>query len=129
MKNAYIFAGVNGAGKTTLYYNELEKTKDFGRRINIDEMVSSFGNWKDQKDHIRASKIAINLRNSYIKNSYDFNIDKIKEELADVFIYSLDLANQLNLDVSDIVTSKIEINSKKYPVDKCKGSAKKYNEF
>ena len=38
------------------------------------------------------------------KNSYDFNIDKIKEELADVFIYSLDLANQLNLDVSDIVT-------------------------
>ena len=63
------------------------------------------------------------------KNSYDFNIDKIKEELADVFIYSLDLANQLNLDVSDIVTSKIEINSKKYPVDKCKGSAKKYNEF
>ena len=77
MKNAYIFAGVNGAGKTTLYYNELEKTKDFGRRINIDEMVSSFGNWKDQKDHIRASKIAINLRNSYIKNSYDFNLETI----------------------------------------------------
>ena len=62
---AHIFAGVNGAGKTTLYYNELEQKKDFGRRINIDEIVSSFGDWKNQKDQIRASKIAINLRNIY----------------------------------------------------------------
>lgn len=75
MKNAYIFAGVNGAGKTTLYYNELEQKNDFGRRINIDEIVSAFGDWKNQKDQIRASKIAINLRNYYIKNSYDFNLE------------------------------------------------------
>lgn len=75
MKNAYIFAGVNGAGKTTLYYNELEQKNDFGRRINIDEIVSAFGDWKSQKDQIRASKIAINLRNSYIRNSYDFNLE------------------------------------------------------
>ena len=75
MKNAYIFAGVNGAGKTTLYYNALEQNNDFGRRINIDEIVSAFGDWKNQKDQIRASKIAINLRNSYIKNSYDFNLE------------------------------------------------------
>lgn len=72
---AHIFAGVNGAGKTTLYYNELEQKKDFGRRINIDEIVSSFGDWKNQKDQIRASKIAINLRNIYIQNAYDFNIE------------------------------------------------------
>ena len=75
MKNAYIFAGVNGAGKTTLYYNELERKKDFGRRINIDEIVSSFGDWKNSKDQIRASKIAIASRNLYIKNAYDFNIE------------------------------------------------------
>jgi len=75
MKNAYIFAGVNGAGKTTLYYNALEQNNDFGRRINIDEIVSAFGDWKNQKDQIRASKIAIKLRNSYIKNSYDFNLE------------------------------------------------------
>ncbi|RAX56561.1 ATPase [Helicobacter monodelphidis] len=71
----FIFAGVNGAGKTTLYYNEIEKGKDFGRRINIDEIVSSFGDWKNQSDQIRASKIAINLRNSYIQNAYDFNLE------------------------------------------------------
>ncbi len=72
---AFVFAGVNGAGKTTLYYNALEQKKDFGRRINIDEIVSSFGDWKNQKDQIRASKIALNLREIYIQNGYDFNIE------------------------------------------------------
>ena len=45
-------------------------------------------------------------------------MEKIKEELADVLIYSLSLANTLNLDVSTIVRKKIELNAKKYPVEK-----------
>lgn len=56
---AYIFAGVNGAGKTTLYYDKLEQGKHFGLRINIDEIVSSFGDWRELKDQFRASKIAL----------------------------------------------------------------------
>ncbi|EAK0823510.1 ATPase [Campylobacter lari] len=72
-KIATIFAGVNGSGKTTLYYNELEKNKDFGLRINIDEIVSSFGDWKNQEDQFRASRIAIKMRENYIKKAYDFN--------------------------------------------------------
>lgn len=72
-KNAYIFAGVNGAGKTTLYYNELEKSKDFGLRINIDEIVSSFGDYKSSKDQMRASRIALKMRQNYIKKGFDFN--------------------------------------------------------
>ena len=63
---AYIFAGVNGAGKTTLYYDKLEQGKHFGLRINIDEIVSSFGDWREQKDQFRASKIALKIRTSYI---------------------------------------------------------------
>lgn len=70
---ATIFAGVNGAGKTTLYYNELELGNDFGFRINIDEIVSSFGNPKNQQDQIRASKIAIKIREKCIQESKDFN--------------------------------------------------------
>lgn len=72
-KTAYIFAGVNGAGKTTLYYNELEKSKDFGLRINIDEIVSSFGDYKSSKDQMRASKIALKMRQNYINKGLDFN--------------------------------------------------------
>ncbi|HEC1746358.1 zeta toxin family protein [Campylobacter lari] len=72
-KIATIFAGAEGCGKTTLYYNELEKNKDFGLRINIDEIVSSFGDWKNQEDQFRASRIAIKMRENYIKKAYDFN--------------------------------------------------------
>lgn len=70
---AVIFAGTNGAGKTTLYYNELEFENDFGFRINIDEIVSSFGDPKNAQDQIRASKIAIKIREKHIKNLKDFN--------------------------------------------------------
>ena len=63
------------------------------------------------------------------KNADEANIEKIKEELADVFAYSLLLADKLDIDVEQIVLNKIKINDEKYPVDKSKGSAKKYNEL
>lgn len=71
----FVFAGVDGAGKTTFYYNELEKGKLFDYRINIYEIVSSFGDWKNEKDQIRASKIAIKQRKSFLKNKYSFNLE------------------------------------------------------
>ena len=57
------------------------------------------------------------------------NIDKLKEELADVFAYAFLLADKLDFDVESIVMEKIAKNALKYPVDKFKGSAKKYNEL
>ena len=54
---------------------------------------------------------------------------KIKEELADVFAYALLLAEKHGLDVKDIVLEKIARNAKKYPIEKAKGSAKKYDEL
>lgn len=77
MKKAkfYIFAGINGAGKTTLYYNALEKGELLGNRINIDEFVSSFGDWRNEQDQARASKIAIKQRKACIKNKQTFNLE------------------------------------------------------
>ncbi|QNR85876.1 nucleotide pyrophosphohydrolase [Pedobacter riviphilus] len=63
------------------------------------------------------------------KNAEDANVDKIKEELADVFSYALLLAEKYNLDVKQIILDKIKLNDSKYPVDKAKGTAKKYNEL
>ena len=63
------------------------------------------------------------------KNENDVNIEKVKEELADVLIYSLDLARQYNLDVSEIIRAKIKRNAEKYPVTKCMGTATKYTEL
>jgi NTP pyrophosphatase (non-canonical NTP hydrolase) len=55
--------------------------------------------------------------------------DKIKEELADVLAFCFLLAEKEGLDVKQIVLDKIERNKQKYPVDKSKGTAKKYNEL
>jgi NTP pyrophosphatase (non-canonical NTP hydrolase) len=54
---------------------------------------------------------------------------KLKEELADVLAFSLLLAGKHGLDVKEIVLEKIEKNNKKYPIDKAKGTASKYNEL
>ncbi len=59
----------------------------------------------------------------------EYNIEKVKEELADVIVNCQNLADKLSLDVDDIVNSKMEQNEKKYPVEKVKGKAKKYNEL
>lgn len=63
------------------------------------------------------------------KQAEDADREKVKEELADVFAYALQLAAKYELDVNRIVRDKVEKNSKKYPVDKSRGSAKKYDEL
>ncbi|MEY3085601.1 MAG: hypothetical protein RL037_1781 [Bacteroidota bacterium] len=64
-----------------------------------------------------------------VKASEEVDKEKIKEELADIFAYALLLAEKHNLDVKQIVLDKIARNAQKYPVEKAKGSAKKYSEF
>jgi len=61
--------------------------------------------------------------------SENVNPDKLKEELADVLSYAFLLAEKHNLDIFDIVQEKIKINAKKYPVEKAKGTSKKYTEL
>lgn len=50
-------------------------------------------------------------------------------ELADIFIFLLRISDQLNVDLIEITKRKMELNNKRYPVDKVKGSSKKYNEY
>jgi NTP pyrophosphatase (non-canonical NTP hydrolase) len=63
------------------------------------------------------------------KDAADANQEKIKEELADVFAYAFLLADKYNLDVKQIILDKIKKNADKYPVDKAKGTSKKYDEL
>lgn len=63
------------------------------------------------------------------KESEEINVDKLKEELADVLAYAFLLAEKHNLDIFEIVQEKIKRNGEKYPVEKAKGTAKKYNEL
>lgn len=63
------------------------------------------------------------------KEAKDVKIEKVKEELADIFNYAILLADKYNLDIKQIVLDKLSRNAEKYPVDKAYGSAKKYNEL
>ncbi|MFH0929101.1 MAG: nucleotide pyrophosphohydrolase [Candidatus Aenigmatarchaeota archaeon] len=54
---------------------------------------------------------------------------KVLEELADVMIYCLNLADTIGGDVSDAVKKKLEHNEKKYPIEKIKGNYRKYTEL
>jgi NTP pyrophosphatase (non-canonical NTP hydrolase) len=53
----------------------------------------------------------------------------IAEEVADVFLYLLQLSDKLHIDLVTAAKRKLEINAAKYPVDLAKGSSKKYSEF
>jgi len=55
--------------------------------------------------------------------------NKIKEELADVLMYSLLMAHDLDMDISEIVLDKLAINEKKYPAELARGRADKYTAY
>lgn len=59
----------------------------------------------------------------------NFNIDDVKDELADVSVYVIDLALKLNLDLDEIINNKMKKNEEKYPVEKSYGKATKYDKL
>jgi len=79
--------------------------------------------------------LAINIESSELlevflwKKHEEAKIEKVKEELADIFAYAFLLADKYDFDVKQIVLDKIKSNGEKYPIDKAKGTAKKYNEL
>lgn len=62
-------------------------------------------------------------------NEENYNLEHVKEELADVIVYCQDMLDCLHLDVDEIVNSKMDKNEVKYPVEKAKGSNAKYTEL
>ncbi|SEK67388.1 NTP pyrophosphatase, house-cleaning of non-canonical NTPs [Pseudobutyrivibrio ruminis] len=59
----------------------------------------------------------------------DYDINHVKEELADVIVYCRNMLDKLGLDEDEIVNAKMDKNEAKYPVEKSKGSNKKYTEL
>ena len=59
----------------------------------------------------------------------EYDLDHVKEELADVIVYCQDMLDRLDLDVDEIVNRKMDQNEAKYPVEKARGNAAKYNQL
>ena len=62
------------------------------------------------------------------KKSNEVDIKRLREELADIFIYAILISEKEKFDIREIILSKLELNREKYPIEKAKGNAKKYNQ-
>ena len=59
----------------------------------------------------------------------NYDIEAVKEELADVMNYCIQMSLVLNIDIIDIINDKMDKTELKYPVDKAKGVSTKYNKL
>ncbi len=59
----------------------------------------------------------------------EYDVEHVKEELADVIVYCQNMLDKLGLDADEIVIAKMSQNEAKYPVEKAKGSAAKYTQL
>ena len=69
------------------------------------------------------------LLEEFLWDNENYNKQNVQEELADVMIYCLHMADALNVDINEIINKKMDKNEKKYPINKAKGNSKKYTEL
>ena len=98
MKEYILFAGVNGAGKSVFSQTMPEKIAGMSR-VNVDEIVKSFGDWRDFNDMKKAASIAVNQETTLCGASILKNIRKAKELGYRIIVYyigvdSVDIAKE-----------------------------------
>jgi len=104
------------------------------------DIIDSLVRFRDERDWAQFHNpkdlaLAINIEAGELlevflwKKPEEADIDKVKEELADVFAYAFLLADRYGLDVRELVLNKIEKNAKKYPIEKSLGNSNKYTDF
>jgi len=107
---------------------------------DINKIIGELRKFRDERDWAQFHNpkdlaIALSIEVSELlelylwKDAENADAEKIKEELADVFAYAFMLADNYGLDVAQIMRDKLAKNKQKYPVNKAKGNAKKYNEL
>ena len=107
---------------------------------DIDDIIEALKQFRNERDweqfhNPKDLAIALSIESNELlelflwKDARDVSGEKIKGELADVFSFALLLTEKYGLNVKDIILEKIAENAIKYPVDKSKGTAKKYTEL
>ena len=108
--------------------SDLEELRQAIVKFTQERDWDQFHNGKDLA--LALSIEASELNEAFLwKQAEDVNVEKVKEELADIVNYAILIADKYNLDIKEIVLDKLKRNAEKYPVDKAYGSAKKYNEL
>lgn len=108
--------------------SDLDQIKDALLKFRDERDWEQFHNPKDLAIAISAEAGEL-LEQFLWKPHEDANIDKVKHELADILSFAVLLADKYQFNIKDIVLEKIELNRQKYPVDKAKGTSRKYDEL
>jgi NTP pyrophosphatase (non-canonical NTP hydrolase) len=111
--------------------------KDMSEIEEIIDALIKFRNDRDWEQFHNPKDLAVALNieagellESFLWKSHEeADKEKVKEELADVLAYAFLLADKYDLDVKEMLLDKISKNGEKYPVEKAKGTAKKYTEL
>ncbi len=69
------------------------------------------------------------LLEEFLWDSENYNKENVLDELADVMLYCIQMADVLEVEIEDIINKKMDKNEKKYPIEKAKGNSKKYTEL
>ena len=100
------------------------------------ERIKKFRDDRDWKQFHTPSNLAKaisiesgELLEEFLWDNDNFNLQNVKEELADVIIYCIHMANALDVNIEDIINMKMDKNELKYPVEKSKGKSTKYTEL
>lgn len=110
---------------------------------DIEKIIKLINEFRDERNwrqfhNAKDLALSISIESSELlelfqwKNSEEVltsDMKRIKEELADVLIYTLMLSDDLNLQIDEIIEKKLATNRRNYPIKKSKNNAKKYNEF
>ena len=104
-----------------------QETKDRIRRFRDERDWSQFHTPENLAKSIVIE--AAELLECFQWSAADYDTQHVKEELADVLVYAQHLLDSLGLDADEIINMKMDQNEKKYPVEKAKGSAAKYDKL
>ncbi|MBD7909762.1 MULTISPECIES: nucleotide pyrophosphohydrolase [Clostridium] len=72
---------------------------------------------------------ASELLENFLWDDKSYDQEHVEEELADVMVYCLHLADALGVDIEEIINRKMDKNEEKYPVEKARGNSKKYTQL
>ena len=78
---------------------------------------------------LEASELLENFQWKTNDEAIEMKIENMKDELADILIYSILFANETGINIEEVIEKKIIKNKKKYPVEKAYGSNTKYTEY
>lgn len=104
-----------------------QKTIDRIRNFTIDRDWDQFHSPENLAKSISIE--ANELLECFQWSDTEYDLQHVKEELADVIVYCQNMLDKLGLDVDEIVNMKMAQNEAKYPVEKAKGSAAKYTDL